>query len=158
MVTKPTKTLSKGAMGSGFLRAEQDMRKVWGLAGAALLLSGSMGLADTAPRLALHRAGYQISLDGIDSEHGINADAPVAASGLIAYEFRGSACEGYASNFRQLTELQREEGDPISSDIRSLTFEDAEGKSIKFQIDSTTAGNEHAPAAGSAAPGDSGAI
>ena len=37
--------------------------------------------------------------------------APVAASGLIAYEFRGSACEGYASNFRQLTELQRTEGE-----------------------------------------------
>src|SRR6202050_2846695 len=156
MVTKPTKTLSKGAMGSGFLRAEQDMRKVWGLAGAALLLSGSMGLADTAPRLALHRAGYQISLDGIDSEHGINADAPVAASGLIAYEFRGSACEGYASNFRQLTELQRNEGNPISSDIRALTFEDGGGKSLTFQIDSQSLGEPAPPIAGSAARGDAG--
>jgi hypothetical protein len=114
--------------------------------------------ADVVAPLASHRAAYEISLASTDSNRPPSAETPISASGLIAYEFRGSSCEGYASNFRQLTRLQREEGDPISSDIRSLTFEDGEGKSMKFQIDSTSAGNEQEPVAGSAARGDTGAI
>ena len=42
------------------------------------------------------------------------AQTPVSATGLIAYEFRGSACEGYTSNFRQMTEMERSEGEPVS--------------------------------------------
>ena len=85
-----------------------------------------------------------------------SGQTPIAASGLIAYEFRGSACEGYASNFRQLTELQRNEGNPISSDIRALTFEDGGGKSLTFQIDSQSLGEPAPSIAGSAARGDAG--
>src|SRR5271167_5001384 len=114
--------------------------------------------ADLAAPLASHRAAYEISLAATDGGRPPNAETPVSASGLIAYEFRGSSCEGYASNFRQLTQLQRNEGDPISSDIRSLTFEDADGKSMRFQINSTSAGNSEAPVAGSAARGEGGAI
>ena len=87
-----------------------------------------------------------------------SSQTPVAASGLIAYEFTGSACEGYASNFRQLTELQRSEGDPISSDIRALTFEDGDAKGLKFQIDSQTAGAANPAVVGSAKRADSGEI
>jgi hypothetical protein len=125
-----------------------------------ILALASMGSAraDIAGPLASHRAAYEISLASTDDTRPPNAETPVSASGLIAYEFRGSSCEGYASNFRQLTQLQRNEGDPISSDIRSLTFEDADGKSMRFQIDSTSAGNEQAPVAGSAARGEGGKI
>ncbi len=134
------------------------MRKVWAVAGAALLLSASLSVADEAPRLASHRAGYEISLGGAESDHGSDADAPVAASGLIAYEFRGSACEGYASNFRQLTELQRSEGGSVASDISAVSFEDGEAKLLRFEISTQTAGSTQPPISGSAARADNGAI
>ena len=77
------------------------------LAVAAIVLAASClaARAEAAMPLAAHRAAYQISL----ARSG-GAQAPVSASGLIAYEFHGSACEGYAANFRQVTELQRGEG------------------------------------------------
>ena len=61
---------------------------------------------------------------------------PIAATGLIAYEFRGSPCEGYTSNFRQLTEMERSEGEPVSMQVNAMSFEDGDGKSMRFQIDS----------------------
>ena len=106
--------------------------------------------------LAPHRAAYEITMiDDYGAPHG-GTQAPVAASGLIAYEFSGSRCEGYNSNFRQFTQLQRSEGDPISSDIHAVTFEDGEAKRMRFQIDSTTAGGEPTPIAGSAMRADGG--
>ena len=140
------------------------MRVMWGLAGAALALgvSGVPGVsrawaADPAP-LASHRAGYEISLGSTNTEHRASADAPVAATGLIAYEFRGSACEGYASNFRQLTELQRAEGGAVASDISAVSFEDGDAKSLRFEISTQTAGSAQPPVSGSAARDDKGTI
>ena len=118
---------------------------------------GSAAFADDVMPLASHRAAYEISLGGTDSHSPPNASTPVSASGLIAYEFRGSACEGYASNFRQLTQLQRNEGEAVSSDIRALTFEDGDAKNLKFQIDTVNVGAEGAPISGSAARGEGGA-
>jgi hypothetical protein len=108
--------------------------------------------------LASHRAAYDISLADNLAARMPNSQTPVAANGLIAYEFTGSACEGYASNFRQMTELQRSEGDPISSDIRALTFEDGDAKGLKFQIDSQTGGDANPAVVGSAKRGASGEI
>jgi hypothetical protein len=112
--------------------------------------------AQSALPLAAHRAAYEISL--VDSYEARTPDSqtPVAASGLIAYEFTGSACEGYASSFRQLTELQRSEGDPLSSDIRAVTFEDGDAKALKFQIDSQNDGASGPAIVGSARRADSG--
>jgi len=125
---------------------------------AALVLVSAPAFADNGARLASHRAGYEISLGAIGSGRTGEADSPIAASGLIAYEFRGSACEGYASNFRQLTELQRPEGGPVDSDISALSFEDGEAKSLRFEI-ATRAGGAVQPAvSGSAARGDNGTI
>ncbi len=64
-----------------------------------------------------------------------SVQAPISASGLIAYEFRGSACEGYTSNFRQMTEMERSEGDPLSMDVNAMSFEEADGKSMRFRVD-----------------------
>ena len=84
--------------------------------------------ADAAVPFVSHRAAYMISLAKADG-----TQAPVAASGMIAYEFRGSACEGYASDFRQVTELQRNEGDPMASDTRP-TFSAAAASSTSPAI------------------------
>jgi EipB-like len=125
-----------------------------------LAFSATLGgaRAEVVLPLAAHRAAYEISL--VDSYAGRmpNSQTPIAASGLIAYEFTGSSCEGYASNFRQLTELERSEGEPISSDVRALTFEDGDAKSLKFQIDSQTEGNPSPAIVGAAQRAESGDI
>ena len=86
--------------------------------------------------LASHRAAYDLSLVDPASPPSTSAQAPISASGLIAYEFRGSACEGYTSNFRQLTQMERSEGEPLSTQVNAVSFEDADGKSMRFRVDS----------------------
>ena len=118
---------------------------------AVVLAAGVVGAqAEGSLPLAPHRAAYEISLIEDYGAQRSNSQTPVAASGLIAYEFSGSRCEGFASNFRQFTELQRTEGDPVSSDIHALTFEDGDAKRMRFQIDSRTEGSSSAGVAGSA--------
>jgi hypothetical protein len=128
------------------------------LAGVALALSGASAFGEGATPLAAHRAGYEISLGGVNSEQPLDANAPISASGLIAYEFRGSACEGYASNFRQLTELQRAEGGEVASEINAVSFEDGEAKSLRFEISTESAGASQPSISGSAARAVDGAI
>jgi hypothetical protein len=127
-------------------------------AGAALALSGASAFADGATPLASYRAGYEISLGDVDGSQSAGADAPIAASGLIAYEFRGSVCEGYASTFRQLTQLQRPETGPVDSDISAVSFEDAEAKLLRFEISARAGGAAQPPVSGSAARADNGTI
>ncbi len=129
------------------------------LLGAALSLAfGAGAMAEGAAPLAAHRAGYEITLGSAAGSGASTADAPIAASGLIAYEFRGSACEGYASTFRQLTELQRPEGAPVDTDITAVSYEDGEAKTLRFEISSRAGGAAQPPVSGSAARADNGAI
>ena len=55
--------------------------------------------------------------------------------GRILYNFSGSACEGYSSDFRQVSELDSGEGKNTLSDLRSTSWEDGAGKSYRFKID-----------------------
>ena len=133
------------------------MGKRWAWVACTLALGAGAAAAEPMT-FASHRAGYEISLGGVNSGSPSKADAPVSASGLIAYEFRGSACEGYASNFRQLTELQRTEGGPVASDISAVSFEDADAKSLRFEISTESGGSPQPPISGQAAREDDGAI
>jgi hypothetical protein len=103
--------------------------------------------------LAAHRAAYNISLAG-----GEGQQAPVSASGLIAYEFRGSRCAGYASNFRQVTVLQKSEGAPVSADTKATTMEDGQGRSLQFHIDTSGSDSPTDPIDGKATRSEGGAI
>jgi hypothetical protein len=104
---------------------------------AAILCALSAARAETPVLpLASHRAAYDISLADSSTTTPSSMQTPIAASGLIAYEFRGSACEGYTSNFRQLTEMERSEGEPVSMQVDAMSFEDGKGKSMRFRIDS----------------------
>ena len=102
--------------------------------------------------LASHRAAYDLSLVDPTSPPLSSAQTPIAASGLIAYEFRGSPCEGYTSNFRQLTRMERSEGEPLSTQVNAMSFEDADGKSMRFRVDSEGA-PEAPPIVGTATRG-----
>jgi EipB-like len=121
---------------------------------AALLAFSAAALAETSPVLPLvgHRAAYDISLVDSSGPTPSSAQTPVAATGLIAYEFHGSACEGYTSNFRQMTEMERSEGDPISMQVNANSFEEANWKSMHFQIDSQGA-RDTPPVVGTATRG-----
>ncbi|MGJ0512664.1 cell envelope integrity EipB family protein [Methylocystis sp.] len=86
--------------------------------------------AERALPLANHRAVYDLSL--LKSS---GAKAPAQARGRIAFDFSGSACEGYVQNFRQITELQPSEGAAKLSDMRSATFEGGDGADFRFKVE-----------------------
>jgi hypothetical protein len=85
--------------------------------------------AASAPFLA-HQALYELSLVKSRGNATING-----VRGRILYNFSGSACEGYTSDFRQVSELDSGEGKNTLSDLRSTTWEDGAGKSFRFKID-----------------------
>ncbi len=51
-----------------------------------------------------------------------------------------------------MTEMQRSEGDPIAMDINATSFEDGDGASMRFQID-TKGVQDTPPVAGTATRG-----
>jgi EipB-like len=79
--------------------------------------------------LVSHRAVYQLTL-----AKSVGSKSPTAAHGRIAFDFTGSACDGYVQNFRQLTELQPSEGPTRVSDMHSATYEDADGRNFDFKM------------------------
>ncbi|WP_213742087.1 cell envelope integrity EipB family protein [Bradyrhizobium sp. dw_411] len=78
-----------------------------------------------------HQALYELSLLKSRGSNAINS-----ARGRILYNFSGSSCEGYTSEFRQVSELDSGEGKVTLSDLRSTSWEDGAGKSYRFKIDS----------------------
>jgi hypothetical protein len=85
--------------------------------------------AASAPFLA-HQALYELSLVKSRGSATINE-----VRGRILYSFSGSACEGYSSDFRQVSEMDSGEGKNTLSDLRSTSWEDGAGKSYRFKID-----------------------
>src|ERR1700759_5694322 len=80
-----------------------------------------------------HQALYELSLVKSRGSNPVNS-----ARGRILYNFSGNACEGYTSEFRQVSELEIGEGKTMLSDLQSSSWEDGEGKSYRFKIDSRT--------------------
>ena len=101
---------------------------------AALVIApcsnGSIASA-ASPGFLPHQALYELRLMKSRGSAAIDT-----ARGRIVYNFSGSACEGYTSEFRQVSELNSGEGKVTLSDLRSTSWEDAEGKSYRFKIDS----------------------
>ena len=94
----------------------------------AIYLPVSGAAAQDAPvGLAAHRAVYDLSLAETRGNSQIEG-----VRGRIIYDFSGNACEGYALDFRQVSELDSGEGKVSTSDLRSTTWEGANSKSFKF--------------------------
>jgi hypothetical protein len=91
-----------------------------------------------AIELTPHRAIYELTLS-----KSVGSKSPTAAHGRIAFDFGGSPCQGYVQDFRQLTELQPAEGPTRISDMHSATFEDSNGRSFDFKMQ-TKVDNESA--------------
>jgi EipB-like len=104
---------------------------------AALLPVAALGVLGLGPRaatalapadeLASHRAVYDLSLAQS------RGNSTVSARGRILYDFSGSACEGYALQFRQVSELDNGEGKVTLSDLRTTTWEDGTAKKFVYK-------------------------
>jgi hypothetical protein len=90
-----------------------------------------------------HQALYDLSLLKARGGNSINS-----ARGRILYKFSGSACEGYTSEFRQVSEMDSGEGKVTLSDLRSTSWEDGAGKSYRFKIDSRMNDTDSSPVDG----------
>jgi len=107
--------------------------------GGAALLSAKLAVADqaaasraTAPQgLAAYRAVYELSL----SDAGLAAGG-AGGRGRLSFNLSGSACQGYQEIRHQVTELRTGGGAPQLMELRSATFETADGNGFDFDFES----------------------
>lgn len=97
---------------------------------------GPSALAAASGPFLSHQALYELSL--LKSR---GANTISGARGRILYNFSGSACEGYTSEFRQVSELDNGEGKVTLSDLRSSSWEDGAGKTYRFKVDTRMNGD-----------------
>ncbi|MGO9173580.1 MAG: cell envelope integrity EipB family protein [Rhodomicrobium sp.] len=83
--------------------------------------------------LASHRAVYELTLG--DTGAGSNVSD---IRGQLVYDFRGSPCLGYTLNTRLVTEVFDRDGKAATNDIRSESWEDAEGRRFRFSTSQYT--------------------
>lgn len=94
---------------------------------AALALESATALAAPSVMLAPHRAVYDLQLDKADDKTGISG-----LKGRMVYEFNGSSCEGYTTNFRFVTQIDMEEQPQRLTDQQTTTFEAGDGNEFSF--------------------------
>jgi hypothetical protein len=99
--------------------------------------------AASAATFLPHQALYDLNLVKSRGSNSINS-----ARGRILYNFSGSACEGYTSEFRQVSEMDSGEGKVTLSDLRSTSWEDGDGKSYRFKIDTRMNDTDSSPVDG----------
>ena len=99
---------------------------------SATFLAPAAGAALAGPSVAFlaHQAVYDLSLKTSRGNASVNN-----ATGRILYNFAGSACEGYTTEFRQVSQLDAGESKTTISDLRSTSWEDGGGKSYRFKIE-----------------------
>jgi hypothetical protein len=119
-----------------------SFRTSLGVLAIAVAACGSAQAGANVPFLP-HQALYDLSLLKSRGSTQINS-----ARGRILYNFSGNACDGYTSEFRQVSELDVGEGKMTLSDLRSTSWEDAGGKSYRFKIDSRMNDSDSSPVDG----------
>jgi hypothetical protein len=77
-----------------------------------------------------HQAVYDLSLKKSRGNAAVNN-----ATGRILYNFSGSSCEGFTTDFRQVSQLDTGEEKATLSDLRSTSWEDGDGKTYRFKIE-----------------------
>lgn len=141
--------------------APQNVRRhawaVWiGTGSAALALMGLVEKAAAqAPGIVLqpHRISYEVSLGPRKAGAAFNS-----ARGLMVLEFTGSACAGFTTNFRQVTELADAEGRAHNLDFRINLWEEGAGKRFRFTIRNSTDGTLTRDAEGEGRRADDGSM
>ena len=113
------------------------------IAAASGFAAGKAEAAGASGAFLPHQALYELSLLKSRGSASINS-----ARGRIVYNFSGSACEGYTSQFRQVSERDSGEGKVTLSDLRSTSWEDGAGKSYRFKIDTRMNDTDSSPVDG----------
>src|ERR1700730_7790001 len=85
---------------------------------AVAALVGVQGEAAAAVPFLPHQALYELSLVKSRGSSSINS-----ARGRILYNFSGNACEGYTSEFRQVSELDSGEDTRVVDDLGAASLE-----------------------------------
>lgn len=81
-----------------------------------------------AANLVPHRAFYTLEAARLDDSAGI-----AQISGKLAYEIRGSDCEGYSVNYRVANRYVQGEGQSQISDVQLTSFESGDGLELDLQ-------------------------
>jgi hypothetical protein len=92
-------------------------------ANGAAFAQGAAGSVKLVPHVAV----YDLSLTSSRGKRALEG-----VRGRIVYDFSGSACEGYALQFRQVSELDSGEGKVVVSDLRATSWEDGAAKRLRF--------------------------
>lgn len=95
--------------------------------GVISVVPGSLAQSTKPVPFLAHRAIYDLSLDPDPSRPMVET-----ARGRIVFEFSGSDCEGYTQNFRQVASLQGSDFGERLIDSRSLSYEDGDGRTMRF--------------------------
>jgi hypothetical protein len=98
---------------------------------AGVMLPGEVLSATGAAPFLAHQAAYDLSLKTSRRSPSIEA-----AEGRIVYNFSGSECEGYTTEFRQVSRLDTGEGKTVMSDLRASSWEEGKGASYRFKVES----------------------
>ncbi|HWV43705.1 cell envelope integrity EipB family protein [Pseudorhodoplanes sp.] len=106
--------------------------RILNVAWVVLLTSAGAGLAAPAQKpdtitFASHRAIYDLKLASARGNRPVEA-----VRGRILYDFSGNECEGYALQFRQVSEIDAGEGVRMTTDMRATTWEDAAANAFRF--------------------------
>jgi hypothetical protein len=100
----------------------------WGLPAALIATAASFpATAGEAVHFAPHRAVYELSMADSTAGSGISG-----VSGRMVYELNGSLCDGYTQNMRFVTIMTNQEGTETVSDLRNSSWEEADGKKLRF--------------------------
>jgi hypothetical protein len=118
------------------------MRHSLFLMSSSILLLGLAGVS-SASTLLPHRAVYDLELKDASDKSGITG-----LKGRMVYEFNGSACEGFTTTFRYVTQIDNGEQVRLT-DQQTTTFEAGDGSAFRFltksyvdkQLDTETVGN-----------------
>lgn len=107
--------------------AEAMVATVALIAGSTPWLAAHAAAAGGLVQFAPHRAVYEITLERAASGSGV-----VELAGRMVYELNGSRCEGYTQNMRFVTRIVSQDGSEQLNDLRTSTWEDGEGKRLRF--------------------------
>jgi hypothetical protein len=117
----------------------------------AFALLGAFGMEQASARfLVPHRAVYDLTLDRASEKSGITS-----VVGRMVYEFKGTPCEGYTTNFRYVTRISSDDASQLM-DQQTSTFEDGAGKTFKFETKSFVDRNLDTEVKGTATHGPDG--
>src|ERR1051325_4977349 len=108
--------------------ARLGLAALWTAAGflaghGATFAQGAANSVNLAPHVAI----YDLTLKSSRGKRALES-----VRGRIVYDFSGNACEGYALQFRQVTELDTGEGKSTVSDLRSTTWQDSAAQTFRF--------------------------